>query len=118
MHIRSIGIDLGKATCHLVALAEHGKLVIKKKFTRKQLLTYTAKAERMASYVRVYLCPTKYGARKTGSTCGGFRTEAGLPISSNQKSFPRIACNEYSVARPFSTVAYHSIESNPVALSQ
>src|SRR5262249_37554761 len=70
------------------------------------------------SRARVYLCPTKYGARKSGSTCGGFRTEAGSPISSNQKSFPRIACNEYSLARPFSTVAYHSIESNPVALSQ
>jgi transposase len=42
MHIASIGIDLGKTTFHLVALDEHGKIVIKKKFSRKQLLGYTA----------------------------------------------------------------------------
>src|SRR5437660_1217471 len=44
---------------------------------------------------QVYLCPTKYGARKLGSISGGFWTETGVPISSNQKSLPRIACNEY-----------------------
>src|SRR3974377_2065960 len=42
MKIRSIGIDLGKTTFHLVALGERGKLVIKKKLSRKQLLTFTA----------------------------------------------------------------------------
>ena len=42
MHIASIGIDLGKTTFHLVALDEHGKIVGKKKFSRKQLLAYTA----------------------------------------------------------------------------
>jgi transposase len=42
MHIASIGIDLGKTTFHFVALDEHGKIVIKKRFSRKQLLTYTA----------------------------------------------------------------------------
>jgi transposase len=42
MQIGSIGIDLGKITFHLVALDVHGKVVIKKKFSRKQLLAYTA----------------------------------------------------------------------------
>jgi len=42
MHIASIGIDLGKTTFHLVALDEHGKPVIRKKFSRKQILAYTA----------------------------------------------------------------------------
>lgn len=37
MHIASIAIDLGKTTFHLVALDEHGKIVGKKKFSRKQL---------------------------------------------------------------------------------
>ena len=45
MHIASIGIDLGKTTFHLVALDEHGKTVLKKSFSRKQLLHYTAKLE-------------------------------------------------------------------------
>jgi transposase len=42
MQIASIGIDLGKISFHLVALDEHGKIVIRKKFSRKQLLAYTA----------------------------------------------------------------------------
>jgi transposase len=42
MQITSIGIDLGKTTFHLVALEERGKVVIKQKFSRKQLLAYTA----------------------------------------------------------------------------
>ena len=42
MQITSIGIDLGKTTFHLVALDERGKVVIRQKFSRKQLLAYTA----------------------------------------------------------------------------
>jgi len=42
MHIASIGIDLGKTTFHLVALDEHSKVVIRRKFSRKQLVAYTA----------------------------------------------------------------------------
>jgi len=42
MHIASIGIDLGKNTFHLVALGEHNKVLIHKKFSRTQLLAYTA----------------------------------------------------------------------------
>ncbi len=42
MQIQSIGIDLGKTTFHLVALGAAGKLLVKKKFSKKQLLTYTA----------------------------------------------------------------------------
>lgn len=42
MKIHSIGIDLGKTTFHLVALGEHGKILLKKKLSRKQLLALTA----------------------------------------------------------------------------
>jgi hypothetical protein len=42
MHIASIGVDLGKTTFHLVALGEQGRVVVRKKFSRKQLLAYTA----------------------------------------------------------------------------
>jgi len=42
MQIHSIGIDLGKTTVHLVAFGAAGKVLVKKKFTQKQLLTYTA----------------------------------------------------------------------------
>ena len=42
MQIRSVGIDLGKTTFHLVALGAAGKVLTKKKFSQKQLLTFTA----------------------------------------------------------------------------
>ena len=42
MNIASIGIDLGKTTFHLVTLDDHGNIIIRKKFSRKQLLAYTA----------------------------------------------------------------------------
>jgi transposase len=42
MHIASIGIDLGKTTFHLVALGERNKILLRKKFSRPQLLAYTA----------------------------------------------------------------------------
>lgn len=42
MNIASVGIDLGKTTFHLVALDDRGKVVVRKKFSRKQLLAYTA----------------------------------------------------------------------------
>jgi transposase len=42
MSIASIGIDLGKTTFHLVALGERSKVLLRKKFSRAQLLAYTA----------------------------------------------------------------------------
>jgi len=42
MQITSIGIDLGKTTFHLIALDQRGKVVSKQKFSRKQLLAYSA----------------------------------------------------------------------------
>jgi len=43
MRIASVGIDLGKTTFHLVALGERNQVLIRKKFSRSQLLAYTAK---------------------------------------------------------------------------
>jgi hypothetical protein len=42
MHIACIGIDLGKTTFHLVALDRQGTIMMKKQFSRKQPLAYTA----------------------------------------------------------------------------
>lgn len=54
MHIASIGIDLGKTTFHLLALDEYGKVIVKKKFSRKQLLAYTANLQ--ASLIGIEAC--------------------------------------------------------------
>ena len=42
MNIASIGIDLGKITFHLVALGERNKILLRRKFSRSQLLAYAA----------------------------------------------------------------------------
>src|SRR3979411_530800 len=42
MQIRSVGIDLGKTTFHLVALGDNGKVLLRKKFSQKQLIAFTA----------------------------------------------------------------------------
>jgi transposase len=54
MHITSVGIDLGKTTFHLVALDEHGKVVERKKYSRKQLLAYTANLQ--SSLIGIETC--------------------------------------------------------------
>jgi transposase len=47
MQIRSVGIDLGKTTFHLVALGEAGQVLLRKKFSQKQLFTYTVNMPRV-----------------------------------------------------------------------
>jgi transposase len=42
MEIVSVGIDLGKTTFHLVAVGMAAKVLARRKFTPRQLLTYTA----------------------------------------------------------------------------
>jgi transposase len=54
MHIASIGIDLGKTTFHLVAVGEQGKVIVRKKFSRKQLLAYTANLQ--SSLIGIEAC--------------------------------------------------------------
>jgi len=44
MQIRSVGIDLGKTTFHLVALGEAGQVLLRKKFSQKQLITHSQRA--------------------------------------------------------------------------
>src|SRR5512132_4095205 len=63
MHITSVGIDLGKTTFHLVALDEHGKAVVRKKFSRQQLLAYTANLQ--PSLIGIEACS---GAHFIGAT--------------------------------------------------
>jgi len=42
MELHTIGIDLGKTVFHLVGLNLRGEVVVRKMFSRKQLLHYTA----------------------------------------------------------------------------
>ena len=42
MEISTLGIDLSKTTFHLIGLSPRGEIVLRRKLSRKQLLTYTA----------------------------------------------------------------------------
>ena len=42
MNIHTIGIDLGKTSFHLVGLNEGGAVIVRKHFSRAQLLRFTA----------------------------------------------------------------------------
>ena len=42
MKIHTIGIDLGKTKFHIVGLNERGEVVVRKQFSRAQLLRFTA----------------------------------------------------------------------------
>jgi hypothetical protein len=56
MQIRSVGIDLGKTTFHLVALGDNGKVLLKKKFTQKQLIAFTANIHIDPFHVCMFRC--------------------------------------------------------------
>jgi len=42
MELFTVGIDLGKTTFHLVGMNQHGEVVVRKRFSRTQLLHFTA----------------------------------------------------------------------------
>jgi hypothetical protein len=42
MEIHTVGIDLGKTTFHLAGLNVSGEIVVRKKYSRKQMLHFTA----------------------------------------------------------------------------
>jgi len=42
MKLHAIGIDLGKTVFHLVGMDSSGKVVVRKRCSRRQLLTFTA----------------------------------------------------------------------------
>ncbi len=44
MNIHTIGIDLGKTSFHLVGLSDSGEVIVRKHFSRTQLLRFTGSA--------------------------------------------------------------------------
>jgi transposase len=72
MQIRSVGIDLGKTTFHLVALGVAGEVLVRKKFTQKQLLAFTSNMQ--TSLIGLEACSGAHflgkALRDQATTCG------------------------------------------------
>jgi transposase len=47
MEITTLGIDLSKTTFHVIGLNARGEIVLRKKFSRKQLLVFTANRQQI-----------------------------------------------------------------------
>ena len=72
MQIHSVGINLGKTTFHLVALGAASQVLVRKKFTQKQLLAFTANMQ--TSLIGLEACPGAHflgrALRKQGQMSG------------------------------------------------
>ena len=56
MNIKQIGIDIGKMTFHMIALDEANEIVIRRQFTRTQLITFFAKRADQGLHVAFEAC--------------------------------------------------------------
>jgi hypothetical protein len=76
MQIHSVGIDLGKTTFHLVALGAAGEVLVRKKFTQKQLLTFTANMQTSLIWFRGMFRSTfsRTRAAEVGPRCSADRS--------------------------------------------
>lgn len=76
MQIRLLGIDFCKTIFHLVASGTAGKVLVKKKFTKKLLLAYTANLQ--TSLIGLEACPN------VTRSCLRFREPVLIVIASQQ----------------------------------
>ena len=68
MNIHTIGIDLGKTSFHVVGLNERGEVVVRKRFSRAQLLSFTA--NRKVHVIGMEACGgSHFLGRRRASTC-------------------------------------------------
>ena len=90
MRIHTVGIDIGKTVFHLVAMDEYGKVVAKKRFSRNQLLTYTANLQ--TSLIGMEAC---CGAHYLGRVLAGQGHDVRLIPAQFVKPFLKSNKNDY-----------------------
>ena len=110
MHIASIGIDIGKTTFHVVALNEHGSVVVRRKFSRKQLVAYTANVP--ASLIGMEACG---GAHCLARVIGGQGHQVRLIPGQFVKPFRKSNKNDYLDAEAIAeAVTRHNMRFVPI----
>jgi transposase len=103
MELHTIGIDLGKTVFHLVGLNQSGEVVVRKKFSRRQLLQFTANVH--VDLIGMEACG---GAHFLGRALRGQGHEVRLMPAQYVKPYVKTNKNDYldaeaiaeAVARP------------------
>ena len=90
MKVRVIGIDLGKTVFHLVGLSESGEVVVRKKFSRTQLLRFTANVQ--VDLIGMEACP---GSHFLGKAVREQGHEVRLMPAQYVKPFVKTNKNDY-----------------------
>jgi transposase len=110
MHIASIGIDIGKTTFHVVAQDEHGSVVVRRKFSRQQLLAYTANVP--AALIGIEACG---GAHCLARIIGGQGHQVRLIPGQFVKPFRKSNQNDYLDAEAIAeAVTRHNMRFVPI----
>lgn len=68
MNLHVIGIDLGKTVFHLVGLSQAGEVVVRKKFSRIQLLRFTSNVQ--VDLIGMEACPGSHFPRQGPARAG------------------------------------------------
>lgn len=90
MEIDTVGIDLGKSVFHLVGLSARGETVVRKKFSRAQLLRFTANLE--VRLIGMEACP---GAHFLGRSLREQGHEVRLMPAQYVKPYVKTKKNDY-----------------------
>ena len=64
MKLQALGIDLGKTVFHLVGLDSNGNVVVRKRCSRTQLLTFTANLQ--VQWIGMEACTARVNDFETG----------------------------------------------------
>jgi transposase len=90
MNLHAIGIDLGKTVFHLVGLSQTGEVVVRKKFSRTQLLRFTANVQ--VDLIGMEACP---GSHFLGKALREQGHEARLMPAQYVKPFVKTNKNDF-----------------------
>ena len=90
MNLHAIGIDLGKTVFHLLGLSQTGEVVVRKKFSRTQLLRFTANVQ--VDLIGMEACP---GSHFLGKALREQGHEARLMPAQYVKPFVKTNKNDF-----------------------
>lgn len=90
MNVKVLGIDLGKTVFHLIGMDEHGKIVLKKRYSRSQLFKFLANTP-----VCLIGMEASCGCHHVGRTLSSFGHDVRLIPAQFVKPFVKSQKNDY-----------------------